>query len=266
MGRRLARTDPTRLHLKPTGVPGYGSFVRRSLIDRVEEEAYCSFEQYQMKSSPMDPLTARQQAVLDFIRAVSDQGGVPPTLREIAAHFGFRSMNAAADHVRALRRKGVLSGRARRARAIQVRSSLERWRRRVAEIPLLGSIPAGFARDMGQEAAGCVSIDVGTLGFRPTSRTFALEVRGDSMEGKHIVEGDVVILEHGLEARSGDVVAALIDNESTLKTFVRQRGRSYLRSENPAYPDLIPATELVIQGVMVGLVRRRRLEREKRVG
>jgi repressor LexA len=130
-------------------------------------------------------------------------------------------------------------------------------RRPVAHIPVYGTIPAGFAREQTQEAQGCVSIDIETLGFKPTPRTFALEVRGDSMIGKHIVEGDLVVLEHGLTPRHGDVVAALIDNESTLKTFLLNRGKSFLRAENPRYPDLIPAQELVIQGVLVALIRRR---------
>jgi repressor LexA len=101
-----------------------------------------------------------------------------------------------------------------------------------------------------------VSVDVDTLGVKPTSRTFALEVRGDSMIGRHIMHGDYAILEHGVEPRGGEVVAALIDNESTLKTFVKEKGKAYLRAENPRYPDLIPAGELVIQGVMVALIRR----------
>ncbi|MCZ7636235.1 MAG: hypothetical protein M5U12_09490 [Verrucomicrobia bacterium] len=127
----------------------------------------------------------------------------------------------------------------------------------MADIPLYGAIPAGFARERQQEAKGCVSLDLATLGFRPTSRTFALEVRGDSMIGRHIVDGDVVILEHGKTPRNGDVVAALVDNESTLKTFVQEHGQApYLRAENPRYPRLHPVGELVIQGVMVGLVRK----------
>ena len=85
-----------------------------------------------------------------------------------------------------------------------------------------------------------------------------MQVRGDSMIGKHIVEGDYVVCEHGLTPRTGDIVAALIDNESTLKTFVMERGKPYLRAENPRYPKLIPTAELVIQGVMVGLIRKRK--------
>jgi repressor LexA len=123
---------------------------------------------------------------------------------------------------------------------------------------LFGSIPAGFAEERQQEAVGCVSVDIETLGIKPTARTFALEVRGDSMIGKHILPGDTVIVEHGLTPKPGDVVAALIDGESTLKTFMSRHGKPYLRAENPKYPDLIPAGELVIQGVMAALIRKRK--------
>jgi repressor LexA len=204
----------------------------------------------------MKNLTTRQQQVLNFIRGQQETDGTTPSLREMAAHFGFRSMTAAADHVRALRRKGMIAGAPGRARSLQVRMPWQTGRRRVADIPVYGAIPAGFARDRRQEAKGCVSIDLETLGIRPTPRTFALEVRGDSMIGRHILEGDLVVFEHGMTPQPGDVVAALIDNESTLKTFMLDRGKPYLRAENPRYPDLIPATELVIQGVMVALIRK----------
>ncbi|HUJ08491.1 MAG TPA: transcriptional repressor LexA [Verrucomicrobiae bacterium] len=206
----------------------------------------------------MNALTKRQQQVLDFIQRHQQAKGHSPSLREIAAHFGFNSMNAALDHVGALRRKGFLIHEAGCARAHRVVSPLDEFRSRVVDIPVLGSIPAGFTEDLRQEAKGCISVDVETLGIKPTARTFALQVRGDSMIGKHIVEGDFVICEHGLTPHTGDVVAALIDNESTLKTFVMDRGKPWLRAENPRYPKLIPATELVIQGVMVGLIRKRK--------
>jgi len=202
--------------------------------------------------------TKRQQQILDFIERRQQIEGSTPSLRDIAAHFGFRSMNSAMDHVRALRRKGFLAGEPRRARALQIRFPWQPPRRRVVDVPLFGSIPAGFAREQRQEALGCISIDVETLGFKPTARTFALQVRGDSMIGKHIIEDDVVVLEHGMPPKTGDVVAALIDNESTLKTFILNRGKPCLRAENPRYPDLIPADELVIQGVMVALIRKRK--------
>ena len=133
-----------------------------------------------------------------------------------------------------------------------------RVRHRVADIPVFGSIPAGVPQDRTQEAKGCLSIDIGTLNFKPTARTFALEVRGDSMVGKHIVDGDLVILEHGANPKPGDVVAALIDGESTLKTFLLRGSKPYLKAENPKFPDLIPAQELVIQGVLKLVIRRAR--------
>ena len=201
-------------------------------------------------------LTDRQQEVLNFIQHCRELGGASPSLREIAGHFGFRSMKAAADHVTALRRKGALTGPAGRARSLSVVHPLQSLRRPIVNIPLLGSIPAGFPLDREQEADGCISVDIETLGIHPSARTFALQVRGDSMIGRHILDRDVVILEHGITPKTGDVVAALIDNESTLKTFLLQRGKSFLRAENPKYPDLIPAAELMIQGVMVALIRK----------
>ncbi len=204
-----------------------------------------------------DTLTPRQQEVLNFIRETVHQHGQSPSLREIARHFGFNSMKAAADHVSALRRKGALAHRPRQARSLRVVSPLQALRRPVVDIPLYGLIPAGFPDDRRQQQPeGCLSADVESLGVRPTARTFALQVRGDSMIGRHIVDGDYVVLEHGKTPRNGDVVAALIDNESTLKTFMLEKGKPFLRAENPRYPKLIPAEELVVQGVMVALIRR----------
>jgi repressor LexA len=194
--------------------------------------------------------------VLEFVQTQSQSEGVIPTLREIADHFGFRSMTAAADHVRALRRKGALAGPARQARSLRVVSPLDKHRRQVVDVPVFGAIPAGYARDQQQEAVGCISMDIKTLGVRSRGRTFALQVRGDSMIGKNIADKDYVIVEQGRTPQTGDVVAALIDNETTLKTYLMKNGKPVLRAENPKYPDLIPARELSIQGVMVALVRK----------
>jgi repressor LexA len=199
-------------------------------------------------------LTKRQQQILEYISSL----GQTPSLREIARHFGFRSVTAAADHIRVLIRKGALKHHPGRARSWQIVTPLDKLRSQVVDIPLFGTIPAGYSEEQKQEAEGCISVDVGTLGIRPTARTFALQVRGDSMIGKHIVDGDVAVFEHGVTPRPGDTVAALIDNESTLKTFLTERGKPYLKAENPKYPKLIPATELVIQGVMVALMRKRK--------
>jgi repressor LexA len=209
----------------------------------------------------MNTLTGRQQQILSFIQGKQDSGGLTPTLREIAAHFRFSSPNAALAHVQALRNKGYLRSLARRARSLQVvapNAPKSRFRPRVVSVPIYGSIPAGLPADTAQEEEGCVLIDVETLGIKPTARTFGLKVRGDSMIGKSIVDGDIAIIEHGVQPRAGDVVAALIDGQVTLKTFVMHRGKPHLRAENPRYPSLIPQEELQIQGVMVALVRKRK--------
>lgn len=222
----------------------------------------------------MKELTKRQKQILDFIRHKQDSEKVTPTLREIAAHFHFSSANAALGHVQALRTKGFVKDSSGRARSLQMLSPSTSISKRafatsrqprstlsgphVVSIPIYGSIPAGLPINASQEQEGCVLIDVDTLGIKPTARTFGLKVKGDSMMGKNIVEGDTVIIEHGVQPRSGDVVAALIDGQVTLKTFVLQQGKPYLRAENPRYPKLIPQEELQIQGVMVALVRKRK--------
>jgi repressor LexA len=208
----------------------------------------------------MKELTDRQRQILEFIQRKQESERLTPTLREIAAHFRFSSPNAALCHVQALLAKGVLKNLPGRARALQVvgPGPPGRPRPRVVSVPIYGSIPAGRPADAAQEEEGCVLIDVETLGIKPTARTFGLKVRGDSMLGKCIVDGDVAIIEHGVQPRSGDVVAALIDGQVTLKTFVLQRGKPFLRAENPRYPNLIPQEELQIQGVMVALVRKRK--------
>jgi len=204
----------------------------------------------------MDPLTQRQQQVLDYIQIHQHQKGVVPTLREIAKHFSFRSMTAAVDHVRVLQRKGYLDHEPRRARSIRLLGEIASSGRPLARVPVYGSIPAGFADERQQEPKSDVLVDLGALGIQPKGKTFAVEVRGDSMIGRHILEGDQVILDAGRTPRHGDVVAALVEGQSTLKTFVIENGRPYLRAENPLYPKIIPAGVLVIQGVMVGLIRK----------
>jgi repressor LexA len=204
----------------------------------------------------MHKLTKRQQQIVSFILHCQQAGEALPSFQDIADHFGFRSLNAVLGHIKRLRAKGALAGEPGRARSVRVLSSFQGLRKRVVDIPVYGSIPAGFAQDRQQEAKGCVSMDIETLGVKPSSLAFALEVRGDSMIGKHIFEGDVVIVEPRVEPKNGDVVAALIDGESTLKTLMSRNGKPYLRAENPKYPNLLPAGELVVQGVVVTIIRK----------
>jgi repressor LexA len=204
----------------------------------------------------MTELTKRQRQILDFVFAALRAGESAPTLREIAARFGFKSSRAAADHLDALKRKGFLESEPGKVRALRVISPLAKFRNRITDIPLFGSIPAGLPQAREQDAEGCVSVDVASIGFKPTRNTFALRVTGDSMIGRHVLDGDIVVLEHGPDPRNGQIVAALIDGASTLKTFVVKNGKPWLRAENPKYPDLLPAQELMIQGVFKALIRR----------
>lgn len=200
-----------------------------------------------------EKLTRRQRQILDFVDRQHRQTGVAPSTYEIQEHFGFASQTAAVNHLRALERKGAISRLAGKARGILLPGAAARGA--LATVPVFGRIPAGRATDAEQQTDERLGVDLAALGLRSGARTFALRVQGDSMTGAAIVDGDLVILEVR-EPADGDIVAALIDGESTLKRYVVNRGKPYLKAENPAYPDLLPARELVIQGVMVGLVRR----------
>jgi len=199
-----------------------------------------------------DQLTTRQAEIVVYLKEFQRLHGVMPSTREIQHYFGFASQTAAMSHLRALEKKGAIIRLANKARAVVFPEQLDRDE--VVDIPIYGSIAAGMAQDAPPEQSGCISIDIASLGLRPTARTFALKVRGESMIGAHICPGDTVILEFR-EPRPGDIVAALIDGETTLKRYVVENRRPFLRAENPEFPDLIPARELVIQGVLVGLLR-----------
>jgi repressor LexA len=201
-------------------------------------------------------LTEKQAAVQKFIEEAMKEGLPCPTLREIAAHFGFASTYAAVCHIQALKKKGVLLAEPGKARALRIKNMWPVNRGTIIGIPLFGSIPAGWAENRTQEAEEFISLEQMTFGFMPTRNTFALRVTGDSMTGKCICDGDVVILEAGVEPQANQVVAALIDGASTLKTFILKKGKAYLKAENPKYPDLIPTQELMVQGVFKGLIRR----------
>jgi repressor LexA len=126
---------------------------------------------------------------------------------------------------------------------------------REVELPIVGTIPAGHGDPAASGELGTVRVDLGALRIAPGARTFALRVSGDSMRDAGISDGDLVIVE-GKEPRPGDIVAALIDGGTTLKRLVVQDGQAFLKAENPKYPDLLPARELLIQGVVRAVVAR----------
>jgi repressor LexA len=202
-------------------------------------------------------LTKKQEAVRKFVENELKAGRPCPTHREIAERFKWSGPNAAAGHLKALVKKGVLMVEQGKVRALRLAEPFPGVPRPVtAEIPLYGSIPAGFSEDREQDPDGCVSVDLSVMDLKPSRHTFCLRVSGDSMIGKHICDGDIVILEHGHDPRNGEVVAALIDGKTTLKTFVQRGKKQFLQAENPKFPNLIPSEELVIQGVLKGLIRK----------
>ncbi|MEP6698504.1 MAG: transcriptional repressor LexA [Verrucomicrobiota bacterium] len=197
-------------------------------------------------------LTERQKDVLHFIQNEQRGKGITPSTREIQRHFGFASQTSVMQYIDALERKGFLDRHARKARALI--TPIQKVR--ITDIPIYGQIPAGMATLTEQTVEGHVSLDARSVNASKNGRTFALRVRGDSMIDAHILDGDIIILEDRKEVQTGDIVAALIDGETTLKRYVMEHGRPYLKAENPLYPNLVPARELRIQGVMVSLVRK----------
>jgi repressor LexA len=203
-------------------------------------------------------LTDRQRRVLDFIQREQREKGVTPSTREIQSHFRFASQTSVMQYIAALEKKGFLQRQAGKARTLI--TPIQKVR--IHDVPIYGQIPAGMATMTEQNVEGHVSLDAQSANVSKTHGTFALRVRGDSMIGAHILDGDIVILEQSKDVQNGDIVAALIDGETTLKRYVVDHGQPYLKAENPRYPNLIPARELKIQGVMISLVRKH--ERRKK--
>jgi len=208
----------------------------------------------------MKDLTLRQQEILGFIQLHQRTRGYWPSIRDIQNHFKFASTNAVMGHLRALETKGAISRVPGQARAFRVThdggDTMPNDAFDVVDIPVYGNIAAGYPDGVepGGEI-GRLQIDAQTAGIRRSRRAFALKVRGDSMIDAGIHEGDVVIFEHA-QAKDGDIVAALIDGETTLKRFMQKPGRHpFLKAENTRYPNLHPVAELVIQGVAKAVVR-----------
>ena len=209
-------------------------------------------------------LTDRQEEILGFLHGQFREQGYWPSVREIQHAFGFKSTNAVIGHLRSLERKGALEKVPGQARAFRLKPSLLSDDSKgvppgsveVVEIPVLGDIAAGYPNRV--EPAGEVQqlqVDALNAPFRRQRGTFAIRVRGDSMIGAEIFDGDMVVVEQR-EPKDGAIVAALIDGEVTLKRYCSPRGSDpYLKAENPDYPELYPANELVIQGVAKAVVR-----------
>jgi repressor LexA len=203
----------------------------------------------------MEPiLTRRQQEVLAYIRQFSERHGVPPTVREIGTRFQVTA-RAAFDHLRALERKGYLRRRAtsgRTSRALTLASAGPGPR----EIPILGRVAAGSPLLSEENLEGTLPLAPDWIGAGGDD-VFSLRVRGESMIGVHIVEGDLVVVRKQDHAQPGDIVVALLDGETTVKRFLREGAAGVLKPEHPTMAPIVvgPGQEMRILGKVVGLVR-----------
>jgi repressor LexA len=208
----------------------------------------------------MKGVTARQREILNFVQSFLRQEGYWPSIRDIQAHFKFGSTNAVMGHLRALERKDILGripGQARTFKIINQDVDFPGQAQAMVEIPIYGSIAAGYPdRIEASGEIGRLQIDIETAGIRPGQNAFALKVRGESMIDAGILDGDTVVIQPGIP-RDEDIVAALIDGETTLKRYIQRPGAvPYLKAENPDYPELHPVTELLIQGICKAVIRK----------
>lgn len=200
---------------------------------------------------PTRPATPRQAAILTFVRDYTHKNGYSPTYEEIAAEFGITKVTVF-EHLTALEERGLLSRDKHKARSLQLADHLELPDDRPTCIRLAGRIAAGSPIEAVESRE---SVDLESL-FTSRHGTYALEVRGDSMIGDQISDGDYVVIERRTEPSTGEMVVALTENgEATLKRFYRERNRIRLQPSNPAY-EPIYVTNPVIQGVVIGVIRR----------
>ena len=207
----------------------------------------------------MREMTDRQREVLDFIRTFGERHGVPPTVREIGERFGFTA-RAAFDHLRALERKGMLERRVtgkRASRTLILPSHKGARRPEPAGIPVVGRIAAGAPITAVENHEDTIPLRPDWLGTGGQD-VFALRVRGESMIGAHIVDGDLVLVRKQETAGSGDIVAAMVDGEATVKRFGREGAAVVLRPEHPTMKPIViePGRgDFRILGKVVGIVR-----------
>ena len=205
-------------------------------------------------------LTAKQRAILEFIRAETARRGFPPTIREIGAHFGMRSTGSVRDHLRALERKGHISRRNNLSRGIVLRGGVGAQRRpappRHQGIPLVGETAAGNPQLAIENPEDVLGLDPALFGG---GELFALRVEGESMREAGILDGDIVVVRRQSTAENGEIVVALIEDEATVKRFFRRGNQVELRPENPQMEPLRlrpGQAEVMVLGKVVGVVRR----------
>jgi repressor LexA len=189
-----------------------------------------------------------QRQALRYILSRWEAGEALPSCREIACRFGWSSPKAASDVLDALKRKGFLASDPQSTRKYRLTEQ-------AVGLPILGDIPAGLPLDSVETHEEHFTLNPASFGVRDRASAFFLRVRGDSMIGRRIFDGDLVLVEKSTQPRHRSIVAALIDSAVTLKTLIHEDGKAWLRSENPEYPDIFPLQDLQIQGIARGVIR-----------
>ena len=213
-------------------------------------------------------LTARQQQILDLIQSAIERTGAPPTRAEIAAELGFRSANAAEEHLQALARKGVIELVGGTSRGIRLQSDTLRSlaESRIKQfslplpslaqlaLPLIGRVAAGSPILAQEHIDRTFHVEAGMFQRRPD---YLLKVRGMSMRDAGILDGDLLAVQQSKEAKNGQIVVARLGDEVTVKRFRRMRGHIELIAENPEFKTIIvePGQEFELEGLAVGLIR-----------
>lgn len=199
----------------------------------------------------MDELTPRQSQILKLIQDFIAETGMPPTRAEIARELGFRSPNAAEEHLRALKRKGVIELIPGTSRGIRLKDSL----REQMALPLVGRVAAGNPILAEEHIETHYRIDPGLFDPRPH---YLLRVHGMSMKDVGIIDGDLVAVHRTPEVRSRQIVVARLEDEVTVKRYRQEGSLVWLLPENSEFAPIrvdLKKQPLVIEGVVVGVIR-----------
>ena len=203
------------------------------------------------------PLTARQGEILEFIQQALIEHGAPPTREEIARAFGFRSLNAAEQHLQALAKKGLIELVAGTSRGIRVKDAVHALREAAREfgLPLVGKVAAGSPILAQENVLKHPAVDARL--FRPRA-DYLLAVRGLSMRDAGIFDGDWLAVHKQAQAQSGQIVVARLGDDVTVKRLKLRGARAELIAENPDYKPILvdPRRDaFVIEGIAVGVIR-----------
>jgi repressor LexA len=199
----------------------------------------------------MRQLTPRQRQILELIQSFINEFGMPPTRAEIARELGFRSANAAEEHLRALQKKGVLELVPGASRGIQLKDSL----REQMGLPLVGRVAAGSPILAEEHIETHYQVDPALFNPKPH---YLLRVQGMSMKNAGILDGDLVAVHRTPEVRSRQIVVARVDDEVTVKRYRQDGSLVWLLPENEEFEPIrvdLREQAMVIEGVVVGVIR-----------